>query len=333
MRKLLSLLFVLALGWGGYWVVVSQGVKGGLSNWLEDRQAEGWQAETSEIRTAGFPARFQTTLTDVALADPDTGLAVELPTVGLSAAMTSPTRITLALPTSQTIATPDERIEISATRMDGVLDVAPGTALALREGTVLFEGVSLASNAGWSAALAGGTLSAKRTDAEANRYDILFEANAFRPAEPLILQIDPTELLPRVIDEMRLDADIRFDAPWDRFAVEGRRPQPREIGLRKLRALWGDLELEAAGDLEIDTEGRPTGRISVRAVNWRDMLAVAKASGAVPDTFAGTIERALEVLAGLSGRPDTIDAPLSFQNGFMSFGPLPLGPAPRFVIR
>ena len=132
---------------------------------------------------------------------------------------------------------------------------------------------------------------------------------------------------------MVIEANVTFDAPWDRHAIEDRRPQITALDLRGLRATWGRMELEAAGDLTVDAGGTPDGRITVRAVNWRDMIGVVRASGLVPEGFIPTIEAALEALAGLSGRPDTIDAPLSFQNGFVSFGPIPLGRAPNLTIR
>ena len=91
--------------------------------------------------------------------------------------------------------------------------------------------------------------------------------------------------------------------------------------------------LNAAGELDVDVSGMPTGRITVRAKNWREMLQLAVASGVVAEGFAPTIERALELLSQMSGNPRTLDAPLSFEDGRMSFGPIPLGAAPRLVIR
>jgi hypothetical protein len=132
---------------------------------------------------------------------------------------------------------------------------------------------------------------------------------------------------------MKIDARLAFDAPWDRHAIEDRRPQITAIDLSRLAARWGAMELEAAGNLSVDSEGRPEGRITMRAVNWRDMLGVAASAGWIPQELLPTAERALGLLAGFSGNPDTIDAPLSFQNGFISLGPVPLGPAPRLVLR
>jgi hypothetical protein len=99
------------------------------------------------------------------------------------------------------------------------------------------------------------------------------------------------------------------------------------------RAQWGGIDVRAAGALTVAAGGVPTGRITVKITNWRDLLQVAGNAGLFPEPLMPTIERAFEVLAGLSGPPDTLDAPLSFANGIVSFGPIPLGPAPRLVIR
>ena len=93
------------------------------------------------------------------------------------------------------------------------------------------------------------------------------------------------------------------------------------------------MTFRAAGELTIDENGVAEGEIDIRAVEWRRILDMAVSSGMLSGNFRPAIESALELVAGLSGQPDTLDAPLSFQNGFVSFGPIPLGPAPRFVIR
>ena len=63
------------------------------------------------------------------------------------------------------------------------------------------------------------------------------------------------------------------------------------------------------------------------------MLSIAQSSGLLPESLLPTVERGLEVLAGLSGSSETIDAPLTFQNGLVKIGPIPLGPAPLIRLR
>ena len=85
MKKLLVLIVTLAALWAGYWFVGAAGVKAGFAVWFDARQSEGWQAEYSDLSVKGFPNRFDTTLTDPALADPATGLAWSAPFVQLFA--------------------------------------------------------------------------------------------------------------------------------------------------------------------------------------------------------------------------------------------------------
>ncbi len=333
MRKLVGLVVLLAVVWSGLWVVATQGIERGLSGWLADRAAEGWQAETASIATSGYPGRIAVRLDELALADPDTGLAWTAPTFSFSAPAYAPTRVTAIWPDDQTIASPIERINIASEVMEAGLGLDGGMSLVLDTSDMVLRDIRLDSTRGWQAALDAGTLTTRRLSDQPLAHDIRFAATGVTPSQRALRQFDPAALLPNTITSLELSSVTAFDAPWDRRAVEERRPQITAIALEKLRAEWGTMVLEAAGDLSVDPEGIPDGRVDVRAVNWRDMVDVLRGTELVPEGLLPTIERGLEILAGLSGNPNTIDAPLSFQNGFMSLGPVPLGPAPRFVIR
>ena len=88
-----------------------------------------------------------------------------------------------------------------------------------------------------------------------------------------------------------------------------------------------------AGKISIDRAGLVSGALTVKARNWRDMLALAIANGLIPQELAGPVENALDMLAGLSGDKKTLDTPLTFENGKTKLGPLVLGPAPRIARR
>jgi hypothetical protein len=333
MRRLLVILAVLAVVFAGYWFVVARGLEGGFRAWFAARMADGWVAEYATLSTSGFPRRFETVLTDISLADPETGVAWTAPRFAVEAKAFKPHRIMAVWPTEQTLASPLERIAITSDRIDASIEFVPGTRLELRAIETNLVGVALASTLGWETRIELGKLSATAVDGRENAYAIQFTAGNVTPSADLRQILDPARLLPDVVEGVVFAADVAFDASWDRFAIEDARPQITALDLENLRAQWGGIELRAAGSLSVAPNGVPDGRITVKVTNWRDMLRVARNAGLLPEPLMPTIERAFEILAGLSGPPDTLDAPLTFANGLVSFGPVPLGPAPRLVIR
>lgn len=333
MRRLLGILAVLAALFTGYWFTVARGVESGINAWLGARASEGWIAEAATVRTSGFPARFETVLTDVTLADPGTGVAWTAPRFAFEAEAFRPNRITARWPDTQTVASPWERIEVTSERFDASVAFVPGTRLEVRAIEANLSDVTLTSTLEWETRFRVGALSATSPEAGSGAYTIRFEAADIVLPATLRVTLDPARILPEVIEGMVVTADVTFDAPWDRFAVEVARPQVTSLDLSDLTAQWGGIQMRAAGEVIVDAEGVPDGRITVKVTNWRDLLQVAGNAGLIPPPLMPTVERAFEVLAGLSGPRDTLDVPLTFANGVVSFGPLPLGPAPRIVIR
>lgn len=333
MRFILFVLVAAAALWSGYWFVGSRGIERGLTAWLDARTDEGWVAETGAVEVAGFPTDFDTTLRDVELADPATAVLVSLPELNIRAAAISPTRATLTFPPAFVVASPDERVDVAVDLMTAHLGFVPGPNLVVDDVDAEISGLALTSTGGWVAAADSVSLDLARQDGEEALYDLAFQADTLTPSRPLRLRIDRTGFLPETIETVRVSATVGFDRPWDRRALEERRPQPRRIDLDLLQATWGDLDLRVAGDLTIDSQGIPTGQVVVKATNWREMIAIAQSSGFLPESFAEPLEQALGFVAGLSGSPNTLDAPLDFVDGVVRFGPVPLGPAPRFYLR
>ena len=143
----------------------------------------------------------------------------------------------------------------------------------------------------------------------------------------------PKDFFSDEFETLDLDMSATFDGPWNIHALEGPRPQPTKIELTTLAAHWGELDLKLAGSFDIDARGYPMGTLAVKAENWREMIELAISIGAIPENMSKLSLRAGEMLAGLSGRKDTIDAELTLKDGMISLGFIPLGPAPRIVIR
>lgn len=335
MRALLAVILLAALGWSGYWVIASSGMKTGLRQWFDARRAEGWVAETSGITVLGFPNRIDATLSEVALADPETGLAWEAEFLQLLALSYRPNHVIAVWPPEQRLATPHDKYDLASTDMRASLILAPNADLTLERLTLTAENLTI-TRAGErdSTELSKLSLAAKRSAVDpAPSYRLGLAVDGVSPALPWRLKIDPGETLPKALDALSVDMTVTFDAPWDRYSIERARPQPRRIKLRLAEARWGRLELLLAGDLTVDEAGRPTGSLTVKARNWREIVDLGVASGLLPKGLARSLRDGLGLMSQLAGNPNTLDLPLDFARGRVFLGPVPLGAAPELRLR
>jgi hypothetical protein len=333
MIRLLKIAIAAGLLWSGYWYAAGYGLRSGIAGWFSAQEARGWQADYANLSTSGYPLRHINTLTSPALADPATGAAWQADWLGLESPAIWPGRQTVRFaPTPQRLSYFDQTVEVLAQDMVAELFLHPGLALELQR---------MALNAGpWQVAgdrglVMGGhtlTLAMDQTDADA-AYRFNIRAENFTPGPALRRLARATDTLPAGFETLALTMTVTFDRPWDRRALEERRPQPVAIDLDLAAAQWGSMRIEAAGKLVIDARGRPEGAIDLRAENWREMFEMARASGNLPQSAVNAAERALGLLAGLGRDPDALDVQLNLRDGQVALGPFPLGPAPRLILR
>lgn len=332
MRLLIFVTVLAAALWGGYWWIGSHMMDSNTKAWLEARRKDGWVVDAN-VNVAGFPNRFDMTLSDVRFADPDKGLAWTAPFFKILMLSYKPDHIIAVWPDTQILSSPNEKLTVIAGEMQGSMVFEANTDLILKRSNVVIRDLRISSDRGWVSSLETGQFATRQAEGMPLSHDIAFLAKRFHLPEPVLEVLDPTGRLPGRVETLQLDTVIGFDAPWDRHAIEDRRPQPTFIQLKDMRAAWGELELRAAGRLTVDRAGLAQGAITLRVKNWREILRLAVHGGSVPRDLAAAIENTLEFLAGLSGDPGTLDAELTFRHGRASLGPLPLGPAPVFRLR
>jgi hypothetical protein len=332
MRKVMWTTALIAALWCGWWLLASAGLRGSVGTWLAARSAEGWQAEASEITGGGFPLTLRAQLNDLALADPQAGLAVQTARLDISAPAWWPGDVTVALDDGPILlASPLGRNTLSM--QDGVmaLKLHPGTALKLE---------AMGWTAGpWALADEGGTmmqannLTLTMIQSDGPSYDITATAAGFAPGDATRATLRLPGSFPRAFDSLQIRATVTFDRVWDRSALDTARPQPRAITLHLAEARWGDLRLNVAADLTVDAGGTPTGSLAIQAQNWRTLLDLAEAAGALPATLRTQAENIVQALARASGNPDALDVTLNVQGGMIGLGFIPLMPAPRLTLR
>ena len=337
----LLLLVFAALGWGLYWFVGAQATERGLAAWFDARRAEGWTATAATLDTNGFPNRFDTTFRTLELSDPETGVGWSAPWFQILSLSYRPTEVIAVWPEEQELRLPRETLGVDATRMIGSLALGVTPALPLQRLVIEGEAADLASSRGWTAAVAAAQVALRESpvalrkspaDTDAPVYDLAVSLTDFAPESAELARLRDLVGLPEVIETLTAELTVTFDKGWDITAIEDRRPQPRAIEITALTARWGDLALAGTGQIAVDETGIGTGEMALEATNWRDIVALAEASGALPANRAPLVRGALETLASLAGDPERLDVPLRFSSGFVLIGPVPLVAAPRFVL-
>lgn len=333
MRKLIVVVLVAATAWAAYWVVGATASQKATVGWLDARRAEGWQVEYSDLKVRGFPNRFDTTITDIQLTDPETGVSWSAPFFQIFSLSYQPNHLIAAWPNSQNLATPFQKIDIKTNAMTASIKVMPNSKLELVNATLVVEGAAVSSSEGWSAGADNINFAIRQTADKEMTYDIAAQADTLLPSQALRKVLDAGGNLPDAIEGFSFDSEIGFARPLDIRVIEQNRPDITSLSIKDARGSWGELHLRAKGDLAVDTTGHPNGEVAIKAQNWREMLNLAVNAGAMPAEAARAAELGLGFLATLSGAENSLDAPLSFSDGRIFLGPIPIGSAPKLNLR
>jgi len=334
MGRLIKIVVALALAWVGVWLVMGFGIRLALSSWFEDQRTRSWQAEYAQMGTSGFPWRSVTRIDALALADPGTGVAWSADWLEFESPTAWPGRQDVRFAdTEQVFAYFDQRAGLTAQDMTARLHLHLGLALELERMGLTAGPWKIVEKGKVQISADTLVLTMEQSEVHPSTYAVAFAADRFAPGNDLRDFLRATSSLPDRFETFTMDMAIRFSRPWDRSAIEVSRPQPEEIKLRLADVKWGAMRIMAAGTLTVDEQGVPTGVVSVKLENWREILEMAQMSGILPPSAADSAEKALNLLAALTGARNALDLQLNFQNGLMALGPLPLGEAPRLILR
>ncbi|RGP39116.1 DUF2125 domain-containing protein [Pseudotabrizicola alkalilacus] len=324
MRALLSIAILLVALWSGYWFVGKTAVERGFEAFLQEAPARGLDIAQSGYSFAGFPNRFDLTVSEPRLTDQRSEIRWEAPFLQVFSLSYRPWHVIAAFAPEQVIRTPAEDIALQSGKLQASVVVSPSTALTLDRTTFVGDAIRAESSLGW--VLEAETLRfATRTDpSRTNAYDIALELLNLSPDPALATRLPD---LPPQIALTRVDANASFSAPLDRFAATTR-PTLTALSLREAVLTWGGLSIFAKGDL-LAVDGTPEGRIEIRVTGWRNLVTLATSMGLIKPEIAPTVLNMMQAVAGSSGDPEVLEMPLIFAGGQMSLGPLPLGPAPR----
>ena len=334
LKLLAGLIVTVMVAAGVWWLIAARAQEAALAAWMEARRAAGWQAE-AEISVRGFPSRLDLTLTEPALADPDSGWAWSASFLELAQVIYEPTFFVVSWPPEQLLAAPGARATLRTDSMRASLKTRRASALPLERASLDIGRAALAAEAGWTAGVERLTvhLRAAPEAGPENAYE--FRADALRLRLPDYMRdiLDPAGALPPAMETAAFEGRAALDRPLDRFAIDAGPPQLAQLSLREARAEWGALRLSVTGAMKADAAGLAEGEFEVSAENWREMLDAGVAAGVLAPAFAETLKAGLGFVARLSGSGEKLDVTLVFEDGRARIGPVPLGPAPRLLTR
>ena len=184
--------------------------------------------------------------------------------------------------------------------------------------------LTVQSDLGWKIGAASVIFAAGRDGEIPFGQHLGLEAADLRPDPGL------TALLPDlgdVISTVHLDATVTLSAALDRHVAETK-PTVKDLILRDFHVIWGTLDLTASGQLAAGTDGRATGQIDFSVTDWKQIPALVVALGLVRPEMGKSLTNGLEVMAKSGEDPEVLKLALTFADGWVNLGPLPLGTGP-----
>lgn len=321
MRALVALILLAMALWAGYWVVGQRVIEERAETVMQEvAERSAVEIAHSGVEVAGFPNRFDLTLTTPHVFDPFTGWGWQAEFAQVFAMTWKPWQVIAALPLAQEIATPRGPVQLTGARFAASALVEPAATLALEEMVVEADAPRLAA--------------AFLPPVAADRALFALRRQPTGVGAAYRLGVTLAALLPLVAApsdsaaaEVRLDARLELAAPIDRESL-GRPIALREADLAALSVRRGDVVINASGRVTAGEGGLAEGEILFRVQGWRHLPAFLADYALIRSDWLDRADRALSVMAEEQGRPETLDLPLRFEAGWSFLGPLPLGPAP-----
>ena len=314
------LIVVTALGaalWSGWWWVGATGVERAVAAAAMRARADGWEVEWSDLAVRGFPSRFDTTVTQPAVAPPDGAWRWTAPFVQVFALSYRPNHLIAVLPPRQSVATRFGTATVEDDDLRASLRIVPGLDAALAQATATGEGIRVAVDGAPAASVARGQVALRRAPEGGARYDLALSLEDVGIDAALASGLDPEGLLPRTVRSVTVDASATLDRVLDRH-LEG--PAGMEtLEVDAARVVWGGLDFTLSGTLAADAAGLADGTLTLAVGDvdaLEEMLEPFLPEGQL--RLAGAFLRASEGAA----------VPLAVSDGVVRFGPLPLGTLP-----
>ena len=327
MRWLIGAVTGLFVLWSGYWVVGSRAVLNNVQTWVANAPRKGIPVKTGDITLAGYPNRFDLTVTDPEYADAVTGWSWRAPFVQAFALSYRPWALIVAFPNDQTLSRSGENIAVQSDGLRASVSVLPQSDLGFDTFILETDAATLTSDLGWSGSVGRSVVALRHDPSRAATYELGVQIGHLNLDPALSARLAEISELPPVIDSVTADVYAGLSAPLDRNAAQSK-PQVEQIEITKALINWGPLAIHAEGQVKPDADGMADGRITIEVTNWQHLVPLLVASGAIKPELSQTASNMMSAMAKSGPDPKVLTVPLVMADGWMTLGPFPLGPAP-----
>ncbi|MFZ1468687.1 MAG: DUF2125 domain-containing protein [Paracoccaceae bacterium] len=324
----------------GIWFAASYALKKGAESVFAGLVQDGLVAETTDLSVGGFPTRLDLAMTGLNLTNPKTGEGWQAPSLHISAPSWAPWHVTADLPATQVLTVEAnnamQAITVTSDGLAASVRVRPDITANLQEITAGGAALQAASSLGWTVGAEDLRLRLLVDGQNSKIYALTLEARNIAPDASLATALAAVNLpdlpvsdLPAQVDSVALVMQLHLTQPLD--LTSALRPELAGVDLQALTAVWGPLQIAASGSLRGDANGFAAGQIDIAVTNWNRLPALLAATGAVQPAVVTLVSNGMKALADAGGDPMVLTVPLIMQEGRTTFGPFPLGEAPRMA--
>lgn len=330
MRKFIGLILVLAMLYGGYWFVGRSQIQSQLTAAILQVDASEINVTYETLTTRGFPSRFDTTLINLIVEDPNARIRWETPIFQLLALSYQPNNVRAYFPKEQVFMINGKHYTLFTNKMVARGQVSPSKSLAFQQAELELLNPRLRAENGAELSLARLFAAMRLTPGTTQSYDVYFEALSILLPKDIRNLIDPQNLQQQIIQSLRLDCDIMLsdqielnstDADADALSIAA-------LSIKEFALTWGQMSVSAIGDITSDETGLMDGSITISASNWQQTLDLAVSSGILEDEHIFLVTQIANNLDETPQIPDILTVTLSIVKGELTISGFVLGPAP-----
>lgn len=305
-----------------YWFIAAGRIEDEARAWIAGQEAAGYRIEHGGMRVGGWPFRLSLRVDapDIAAPEGEGGWRARMDALAASALPYDLNHWILAFDGPAELTSPNGTHVLDAN--DARLSVRSGTAGISHVGAEL-AGLVVNTREGDPAPLTRlGRMTLSGELAEDDRLDVKLELSE-ASLDPEALPESLAEAFGPFAERIRLDAAL---SDWAMLAATVDPYAWTETGgradIRASQVLWGPARLEGSGEIGLDSQRRPQGRLSLRIFETEALVEALTGAGLISSDEATMLNAAARFAAQEDGG---VALPFRLEDGGVFLGPVRVG--------